>query len=238
MRIDRLHLKAYGRFDNCELDLSGPGLVVVHGSNEAGKTTALNAIGDWLFGFERITSYDFLHKSSELRVGGTLRQLADSLIVYRRKGNRDTLRGESEQPLADALLKPYCGTITRAQFEGSFGLTHERLRIGGKELRENRGELAQALFSAASGLTSLRRWQEVLKSNREKLYKPSGQIPELNKALSECKAAKLAIRTDAIPIEDVREQASRISKHSLQHSFGRTGIQRLSVGFARNVTHV
>jgi uncharacterized protein YhaN len=48
-------------------------LHVVLGANEAGKTSALSAIGDLLFGFGARTDYDFRHESKSLRIGGSFR---------------------------------------------------------------------------------------------------------------------------------------------------------------------
>ena len=45
-------------------------LHVVYGTNESGKTTALSAIGDLLYGFPGQTPYGFRHDQRALRVGG------------------------------------------------------------------------------------------------------------------------------------------------------------------------
>ena len=51
MRIGRLDLLRYGRFTNVSIELpcQNPDFQVVFGQNEAGKSTALTAIGDLLF---------------------------------------------------------------------------------------------------------------------------------------------------------------------------------------------
>ena len=52
MRFERLHLERYGIFEDAAFDFGGTDatLHVVHGPNEAGKSTVLSAIGDLLFG--------------------------------------------------------------------------------------------------------------------------------------------------------------------------------------------
>ena len=53
MRFRRLSLDAYGPFTGTTLDLSGAtgnGLHLIYGPNEAGKSSALRAIRDLLFG--------------------------------------------------------------------------------------------------------------------------------------------------------------------------------------------
>lgn len=49
MRIERLELQAFGRFDNRTLDLQ-PGLNVIYGPNEAGKSTVQRFIEGMLYG--------------------------------------------------------------------------------------------------------------------------------------------------------------------------------------------
>ncbi|HEX2767194.1 MAG TPA: AAA family ATPase [Candidatus Limnocylindria bacterium] len=51
MRIERVEIDGFGRFHAASWDLS-PGLTVLLGANEAGKTTLLNALRALLFGFE------------------------------------------------------------------------------------------------------------------------------------------------------------------------------------------
>jgi len=72
MRIEQLLPTAFGPFTDLELDFSAPGLQVVYGPNEAGKSSALRALDAWLFGIPERTRDDFLHPRPALLVGGTL----------------------------------------------------------------------------------------------------------------------------------------------------------------------
>ena len=108
---------------------------MVHGANEAGKSTALAAIADALFGFGHRTDFDFLHGAPHLRVGFTLaaRDGAKDSFV-RRKGRRDTLRDTADQVVPDDALRRFLGGVSRDLFEQGFGLDGARLREGGREL--------------------------------------------------------------------------------------------------------
>ena len=62
MRLSRLDLARYGRFTDASVrfDALAEGtcdLHILYGDNEAGKTTAYNAMLDLLFGIEPKTSY-------------------------------------------------------------------------------------------------------------------------------------------------------------------------------------
>src|SRR3954454_25087348 len=99
MRLLRLHLKAVGPFTDVALDLSAGrhGLHLIHGPNEAGKTSALRALSHLLFEFPVRTSDDFVHPYDQLRVGATLRHSdGEVLDVLRRKGSKNTLRGADD----------------------------------------------------------------------------------------------------------------------------------------------
>lgn len=161
MRIDRLDLERYGHFDGTSLDLSDAGtrLHIVHGRNEAGKSTALSAICDLLFGVPHNSPMGFRHTNSALRIGALL-SLADGtrLEVKRRKGSKATLlAGDGTTALPDGLLLPHLCGLDRAAFQRLFGLDHERLRAGGQAMLEAGGDLARTLFQAGSGLSGLDR---------------------------------------------------------------------------------
>ncbi len=157
MRLRRLDLLRYGHLSDVSLRFDAePTLHVVLGLNEAGKTTALAAIADALFGFGHRTDFDFLHGSAQLRVGFALSSSAGAEAAFvRRKGRGNTLRGADEQPVPEEALLPYLGGATRERFEQGFGLDGERLRRGGEALLTSGGEAGESLL-VGSGLHGLR----------------------------------------------------------------------------------
>ena len=99
------------------------------GANEAGKTSALTAIGDLLFGFGARTDYDFKHDSKPLRLGGSFRHSDGRLITARRrKGNKNTLIDADDQPLPDDTLRAAARRRVARAFSREFGLTAQALR--------------------------------------------------------------------------------------------------------------
>src|SRR5688572_6862483 len=99
MKIERLELKAFGCFQDftLEFSVSEPGMFLVHGRNEAGKSTALNAIRQWLYGFDRQVALDFRHTKSKQRVGGELSCNEQRLGCFRKRGNANTLLDQADQ---------------------------------------------------------------------------------------------------------------------------------------------
>jgi uncharacterized protein YhaN len=160
MKFEALHLERYGAFEDVTFDFSGDdvGLHIIYGPNEAGKSTVLSAIGDLLFGIPARTPYNFRHDYSKLRIGA---EIVDStgrnLSFKRRKANAGTLltAGAAETTLADSVLTPFLGGVSRELFTRMFGLDHARLREGGDQMLRSGGDLARSLFEAGSGLSGI-----------------------------------------------------------------------------------
>ncbi len=197
MKLQRLHLKAFGAFTDRSLDLSGgkEGLHLIHGPNEAGKSTTLRAITQLLYGIETRTADDFLHRMAELRIGATLTNEKQSITLYRRKGNKATLLAEDEKTaLPDDALAPYSGGVDVDAFRNLFGLTHDQLVQGGQALVQGEGDVGQALFSAASGMGHLRALLAKLDSDAGELFKPGAAKPRINSALARLAIARKTVK--------------------------------------------
>ena len=95
MRIDQLDLIAFGPFTAAKLDLSHGhyGLHVIHGPNEAGKSSALRALKQMLFGIKHQTADNFVHANNkDLRIGATLRhEDGSTMALIRRKALKKSL---------------------------------------------------------------------------------------------------------------------------------------------------
>ena len=199
MKVLALELRAFGRFTDAKLDFSEGGFHVIHGANEAGKSTAMRALTDLLFGIPNRTSDDFLHEARKLRIGGELLSANGArLAVLRRKGNSRTLLDPAGQDLDDAALTPFLGAATRETFETIFRLDHPGLVAGGADLLEGRGNLAQSLFQAAAGITGLRRALSALEEEAGDLFKPNASRPRVNRALTDYENARRVSRDAAL----------------------------------------
>ena len=176
MRIERLDLTKYGRFSGETIDLppADADLHILYGPNEAGKTTALAAIADLLYGVPARTAFAFRHKASDLRIGARLDGEAGPLEIVRRKGTKETLLGPNGLPLAggEGALSPYLAEADRTFFERMFSLDHLRLQAGGREILEARDDIGQMLFSAGSGIEGLRERLEELRAEAHALWTP------------------------------------------------------------------
>jgi uncharacterized protein YhaN len=249
VRIRELHLKAFGPFTDTRLafpDLeggTGPGLCVIYGPNEAGKTSALRAIHNLLYGIPAQSSDKFLHDYGRMRVGAQIVfSDGESFEFLRRKGVRDTLLsvssdGGGEAPTSHPRLEALVRAVPANVFENFYGLDHARLSRGSRDLLETDGELGQALFSAGLGSGNLRAVIDDLSNEAEALFKVRGSTPRLNAALRDFEDTKKGIRASALKpaawkeaataAEAVHSQLTRVEAELEEVQAERTRLDRI-----------
>jgi len=204
MRLNRLDLKAFGHFTDRTLDFNPgePGLHIIFGPNEAGKSSSLRALKALLYGFPPKSPDNFLHSYDQLLVGGCLENSAgDQIVFQRRKKRLNDLMDESGNTLDPEALAPFLNGVEPEIFESLYGIDHDTLVKGGEDILARKGEVGQALFAAGSGISSLGEVIDELEKEASDLFKPTGQKPEINGALKrfkelqkELKAATLSSR--------------------------------------------
>ena len=184
MRIEQLDLQRFGCFTDCSLDLSGPGTHLVVGPNEAGKTTAMAAIRQLLYGIPMRSQYGFLHELRDLRLGAVLRDESGKLLeITRVKRQSDTLRDPQGEILDESVLARFRHDVNEAVYGRLFTIGHDEIARGGEALLTSDGELGRALFSASRGTTDLTAVLRRLDERAAALFKSAASIPKLNAAI-------------------------------------------------------
>lgn len=206
MKILRLDLRAFGPFTDLALDLSAgqEGLHLIYGPNEAGKSTALRAIEQMLFGIPQRSTDDFLHPYKSLRVGGTLRSGDGREIEFlRRKATKGALlAGDNQTALAEDALRSCLGNLDREMFHQMFGLSHERLVAGGREIVHGQGDVGQLLFAAGSGVADLQAIRDRLDERAQELFTPRAQVRQINQKLKALEEAKRTLKQALLPTDE------------------------------------
>ena len=157
MRIGKIQLPAYGHFQGKELNFGEKDdcdFHVLYGTNEAGKSTLLRAISELLFGIHLQSPAKFRY-GKNISLQARLEQGEQSLDFIRLNKQSDPLQNLDGELLPDSVLQPFLYGLNRETFESSYGISHERLRQGGKEITEAKGDLGQALL-AATGIENIR----------------------------------------------------------------------------------
>ena len=176
MRLSRLDLLRYGRFTDTtfEFPKATHDFHVIYGPNEAGKTTALSAIEDLLFGIPTQSPYNFLHTYESMRIGALLENDGSKLEFQRRKSRRATIldANGSELPEEKHLLIPFLGGINREFFDRMFSLSHSRLAEGGQAILDAEDDVGQMLFAAGTGLADLKNRMTLMEEEATGLWTP------------------------------------------------------------------
>ena len=203
MKILRLDLRAFGPFTGLSLDLSAgaEGFHLIYGPNEAGKSSALRALGQFFYGIPGNSADDFRHPFPKLRVGALLaRRDGRQLELLRRKGTKGTLLGPDDKtPVEEAELRSFLGGCDRSQFESMFGIDHQTLVAGGLDILRGHGEVGHLLFAAGAGIADLRAIRGRLEKEADDLFSPRGIKPAVNQSLAALKAARQKIREAQLP---------------------------------------
>ncbi len=215
MRLQRLELRAFGPFTGRSLDFTTgpPGLHIVFGPNEAGKSSSLRALKALLYGFPPQTPDNFLHSYDQLLVAGTLRNRAgQELYLQRRKKRLGDLLDADGNPLDQAQLAPFLGGVEAAIFATLFAIDHDTLVRGGEEILAQKGEVGQALFAAGAGLSSLAGVIAELEKEAAELFKASGSRPEINTALKRYRELQGRARSAALSASQWNEQRQALDQ--------------------------
>jgi len=209
LKVKRLDLLAFGPFTKKTLDLSEgkPGLHVVQGPNEAGKSSTLRALKAWLFGIDARSTDNFVHDHRHLRVGGVLETSGGKEIAcVRRKGNKDTLlSAESEQPIGDDTLSKLLPGLDEKLFSQLHGIDHAGLVQGGQAILEQGGDLGKSLFGAALGTKGKTDLLGELASEADKLFKSRGQNQIINAAAAKLKEARREEKHESVSVRNWKD---------------------------------
>jgi uncharacterized protein YhaN len=234
MKIAAIHVEGYGTLGARSLGMDRP-FVLIHGSNEAGKSTLTSFIRAILFGFaargqtdQRIAEryeppaggafggsltlideqgQQFLVERYDLVGNGRVRSSAGVVKVTYPDGR---VGGEEE---LSQLLGGISGELFRVLF--AFGLTElQELRTLQKE------EIGGYLYSAGLGISpsAMIEGERKLTSRMERLFKPRGKNQEINLQLKALEDLESSIRRskDLITQYDAMKEEERSAAIQIQ----------------------
>lgn len=224
MRIDRVEIDGFGRFSAAAWELPA-GLTVMHGRNEAGKTTLLNAIRAILFGFESTregrTWYPALAGG---RRGGRLQLLtasgerwrverhgerggAGALVVTAPNGNR------GGQETLDRLLHGADRDLFANIFAFGLGELQHFTSLSSAGVRSR-------IYGAGSGLGGMSAIdvERRLRAEQERSFLPGGRQQQINRLLGEVEELRGRIaHLERIPAE---HEVLRVERDALERRRG------------------
>lgn len=178
MRLARLELTRYGRFQDAVLDFGdagdGPDVAIVFGPNEAGKSTAFSAWLDLLFGMPLRQPYAFRFERGSLLVGAAL-DTPEGRLVLRRTGKRTgSLTDADGREVAEHRLAGLLRGLGRDAYRTRFSLDDATLREGGEEIARAQGDLGRLLHAGTSGLAGVSEALDAVRGEVEAFYLKGG----------------------------------------------------------------
>jgi uncharacterized protein YhaN len=214
MRILELHLHAYGHFAGHTLEFgAGPGLHVIYGHNEAGKSTTLRALSSVLFGYPHEIVDGFKHDAKDIAIGiDLLASDGRRLSFVRRRRGRRVLTAADGSALDDGTVESFLGEVSREVFERVFALDHRRLHEHARALLADGGSLGFSLAEAGSGIAGLKAVVDKLKAERAALFLAGGSKPKLNRAIAEIIELRKDARRRTVSPTDYRTREKRIEE--------------------------
>jgi uncharacterized protein YhaN len=222
MKILRLDLKAFGPFNGVTLSPHEGqyGVHIVYGANEAGKSSSLRALRQWLYGIPHNSSDGFLYPNADMRIGGVIETDEGTQIEFiRRKGRTKTLRGPDDTGIFDdAELAHVLGGVDEAAFSHRYGIDYEELRRGGHAVAHGSGDLGELLFAAGAGVADVGRIQSTLDADAKALFTPRGQKQSINAAVSAYKELTEHVKKYQLPSSKWREHDKAVREADKRRS--------------------
>ncbi|PFA24806.1 DNA double-strand break repair Rad50 ATPase [Bacillus cereus] len=188
MRIEKLHIYGYGKLENVEMDLSM--LTVLHGENEAGKSTIRSFMKSILFGFPTRGQRRYEPKEGG-KYGGALTVMTEQYGRVKIERLPKTAAGEvtvyfeDGKTYGEEVLQNVLSGMNENLFDSVFSFDMHGLQnihhIG-------EAEIGNYLFSASAvGSDALLQLDKKLEKEMEQRFKPNGRKPEINVSLQEIK---------------------------------------------------
>ncbi len=242
MRINRCTIKAFGHFKDERFgDLDHP-FVVVHGANEAGKSTFFHFMRAMLYGFEAADPQHLLYAPNDgtpIEGDLTLRLDDESEIVVNRSFDEQP-RGHLLNGVKDSLgnnVLPFLHHIPRRIFESVYTLgLYDMIQFGGdaweeiqdrllgglsmKHIRPAR-EVMQALEKEAGAL-----WQSELQSQSQ-ASRLEARERELQKRAQQIRQKEDRLRSQMADLETLDHRVTAFEEEQIVLKAERRRIRRL-----------
>lgn len=237
MKIAGISIDGFGIFKDAELPEVAPGLVLFHGNNEAGKSTLLAFIKSILFGFpDGRTSERQYPPLAGGRHGGalTIRTSAGETIrVERYKGRGRgpvTITRADGTVLSDEPASLLVPGATRELFANIYAFSLEELnRVESLQADAIRTAIYGA--SAGSAAASLPRTLASLEQAADRLFKPHGSSPVVNRLLGELEDVRARLRQARHGVDEFEEKAGRLQE--VEALLEATGVRLQGLGAGR-----
>ena len=224
MRIEEFHIDGFGRFHKLSVTDLGPGLSIVLGNNEAGKSTLLAFLRTVLFGLPSRKQAEFYPPLNGGRHGGRIVLVdgqAERIVVERFAGKGSgnfTATFSDGSQLGEEQFRQRLGMVTGDVYEKVFAFGLGELQtfdtLKGDKIRD-------AIYNASMGTGGQSPAQVVKKLHDrcERLFKPGGSNPMMNQVLKRLVQRRRQIdehSTDQDEYRRIQDELNRADRDSVK----------------------
>jgi uncharacterized protein YhaN len=218
MQIRELHIDGFGIFHNALIKEFRPGINVIFGPNEYGKTTLLEFIRKVLFGFKKrngdSNDYSPVHGGN---LGGKIVcELANqsNVTISRFEANRGgkiNITVNSEFFNTEEKLESILGYASSDLYRNIFAFTLDELQEFGS-LKVN--DVKDRIYGAGLGLgsKSISQVEKQFKETKENLFKPKGKVQPISILGNEIVDLNLAISETQENLEHYDKLKSKVKR--------------------------
>ena len=134
----------------------------------------------------------------------------EELTFWRRKKRIGDIIDAAGTPLPTNILSQFLHGVEPEIFASLYGIDHETLIRGGEEILAQKGEVGQALFAAGAGISSLRQVTDQLEQEATELFKSTGQLPQINKAIKKFRELQKEAKMVSLSCKDWKDLQSSL----------------------------
>ena len=217
MKLRSLHLEGFGFYRDRTIPFQ-PGLTLIYGPNETGKTTLLQAVRMLLFGERKnfdLSSYDDWTK---FRLTATAELSGSETVTFTRTNARkEPISGRKAGQttgFTDDDLKAEL-QISGTAYRTLFGFSQQELADGENALRES--ELGDVLFDGGIGdLEAFRQLEMRLRRDAESLHKDRGRTQQVDHAMDDVAEAARSVDEETVHPAEYDRQRNNLAERE-QH---------------------
>ena len=242
IRIERLRLDRFGHFTDRPFDFGARGAQsdfhIIHGANEAGKTTTMEAALRLFYGFPLRDGYAFRHQRANLQVSATL-DIDGQRRAFTRLPRRDgALVDGHGTALPETTLSAHLAGLGEDDYRQLLCLDDATIERGGEEIVQARGDIGRLLFSAAAGVADLSTVLDGIRQEADSIWKKRArttrladlkrELAEIEKTMRDRDVTATAWRALKKTLAEAQEAegAARAGRDALQRRAAELAAQR------------
>ena len=228
MQIREIHIDGFGIFANKRITGLSPGINIIYGKNEFGKTTLLEFIRRVLFGFPtKKDKSNLYHPVQGGSLGGSLKVILknnEDLVISRSPGAHGGMVRVStpnEVLQGQSVLNDLLGNASKDIFKNIYAFTIDELHdfntLNGDDVKNR-------IYGAGLGLgsVSLKEIEKEIEAHCTQIFRPRGssQMGDLLEKIKVHEQEILLIQNNLPLFDELQEKHSRLSndKVTLQNS--------------------